>query len=221
MQTKYFESQQADEDVILLIRRHILALVSVIAIAVLVYIIGFIAVFVIPFVAPMMVSGLALNIYVLIVSLLFLFNTIFFFNNWVLHYLHVAILTTEHFVEIDQAGLFERKISEMTLEKIQDVSCSQKGLIHTMFNLGSVDVQTAGEAPNFIIDFVPSPSTISKTIMETEEVYCKKYGIRSTGLSGNANNNAFTKQTNGVVTPQPVTELQEPNIEYPGEEWKQ
>lgn len=220
MAEKYFDSQQPDEDIILVIRRHILALASVLATGALVYLIGIIAVLVLPSVAPILVSGFSYNVYVLFVSLLFLFNTIFLFNSWILHYLHVAILTSEHVVEINQAGLFSRKISEMTLEKVQDVSATQKGLLNTMFDIGQVEVETAGEAPNFVIEYVPSPNKISQKIMETEEIYCKKYGIRTTGVNGNANNNTFTGQANGTVQPEPPSDLPQPNIEYPGDEWK-
>lgn len=202
MAEKYFESQQSDEQVILLVRRHILALLSVITISVLLYMIGLLAVFVFPFLLPMMVSGFAYNIYVLIVSLLFLFTTIFLFNNWVLHYLHAAVLTTEHFVEISQSGLFSRKISVLALEKIQDVSSSQEGIVHTMFNIGEIEVQTAGEAPNFTIEYVSDPNKTSQKIMETEEAYCTNHGIRAE-----------------VVTENIVND--QPNIEYPGGEWKQ
>lgn len=217
---KYFDSQQADEEVIILIRRHPLAMISVFAISGLIYLIGVIAVLVLPFAVPLLVTGFAYNVYVLFVSLLFLFNTLFIFNTWVLHYLHVAILTTEHIVEINQAGLFARKISEMTLEKVQDVSASQKGLLNTMFDIGQVEVETAGEAPNFIIEFAPKPNEIAQKIMETEEKYCRKYGIRTTGVSGNANNNTFVQQSNHTEKA-PQIEGAEPQIEYPGEEWNQ
>jgi len=219
MQTKYFESQQDDEDIILLIRRHYMALLPVIAVSTLVYIVGFIAVFVLPAVAPALVSGYTYHIYVLIVSILFLFNTIYLFNNWVLHYLHVAILTSEHFVEINQTGLFARKISEMALEKVQDVTASQKGLVHTMFNLGEVEVQTAGEAPNFVIQFVPDPNGVSQKIMETEESYCKRNGIRTSGTGGIANAIPADQQNDEAPMPSPQPVEPAPIIEYPGDEW--
>jgi uncharacterized membrane protein YdbT with pleckstrin-like domain len=218
MQTKYFESQQPDEEVVLLVRRHNIALMPILSVTILVYIIGLLLVFALPFAAPVLVSGFAYNIYILLVSLLFLFNTVFFFNNWVLHYLHVAILTTDHFVEINQIGLFARKVSEMTLEKVQDVSASQKGLINTMFNVGEVEVETAGEVPNFVIQFVPDPNGVSQKIMETEEEFCKRNGIRTAGTCGNANTNQFNGQVNGVTPPQD-SQYTEPNIEYPGDKW--
>ncbi len=217
MQTKYFESQQPDEDVVLLVRRHNIALMPILAISTLVYIIGLIMAFVLPFAIPALVSGFVFNVYVLIVSLVFLFNTIFLFNNWVLHYLHVAILTTEHFVEINQVGLFSRKVSEMTLEKVQDVSASQKGLIHTMFNVGDVEVETAGETPNFVLQFVADPNGVSQKIMETEEAFCRRNGTRTSGTSPNVNTNQYNGQMNSTMPPQ-NPQYSEPNIEYPGDQ---
>lgn len=211
-QVKYFESQQPDEEVIFLVRRHLIALMPVFAISFFLYLIGFMAIFIFPRVMPMLVEGFAYNVYVLVVSLLFLFNTVFLFSNWVLHYLHIALLTTEHFVEIDQYGLFGRRISALTLDKIQDVSNDQKGLVHTLFNLGLVQIQTAGEAPNFVLQYVPDPYKICQTIMETEEEYSSRHGIRGTGVNGNANIHN--------VEPEKAAATEEPQIEYPGEEWK-
>jgi uncharacterized membrane protein YdbT with pleckstrin-like domain len=214
-QLKYFESQQPDEQIVFLIRRHILAMMPVFAISFLLYAIGFALIFVFPALVPGVVAGFNYNVYVLIVSLLFLFNTVFLFSNWVLHYLHVALLTTEHFVEIEQYGLFGRRVSELTLDRIQDVTNDQKGLIHTIFNLGFVKIQTAGEAPNFELQFVPDPYKICQTIMETEENYSSRHGLRGNSVSGNANQ----VQTTGAPVEPETTH--EPEIEYPGGEWNQ
>ena len=168
---KYFESQREDEEVLLLIKRHLYAIFPEFAITFVMYIVGFIGIFIVPTLTPMVVEGFAYNVYVLVISLIFLFSTIFMFNNWLLNYMHVAILTTEHFVEIEQTSLFSRKISVMTLEKIQDVSSSQNGLINTLLNIGSLEVQTAGEAPNFVVEYASRPSEIAHKIMEAEEAY--------------------------------------------------
>lgn len=216
---KYFESQQDDEQVVFLARKHILAMAPIFTISFLVYLIGFLAIFVFPSLIPVLVEGFAYNVYVLVVSLMFLFNTIYLFSNWVLYYLHVAILTTEHFVEIEQYGLFGRKVSQLALDKIQDVSNDQRGLVHTMFNLGNVLIQTAGEAPNFDLNFMPDPYKICQTIMEVEEEYSNRHGIRGGGTNGSANNTTNPGQTD--VPAKPQSELPQPEIEYPGAEWNQ
>ncbi len=211
---RYFESQLPDEKVILLIRRHFLAILPHVITASLVYLLGLLLVFVLPLLVPALVSGFTYNIYVLLVSCLFLFNTAYFFHNWILHYLHVAILTDDHFVEVAQNGLFVRKVSQMSLDKIQDVSASQKGIVHTMFNLGTVDVQTAGELPNFVIELVPDPNAIAQKIMTIEEQYCERVGIKSDGLSRNAN--VTSRVANGTLATEDES-LAPPTIEYPSD----
>jgi uncharacterized membrane protein YdbT with pleckstrin-like domain len=218
MDPKYFESQQADEEVVTLIRRHFFAILPAFISAGLIYFCAILAMVFVPIFAPIVVTGFAYNIFVLILSLVFLFNTVFLFNNWVLHYLHVAILTTEHFVEVEQSGLFARKISEMTLDKIQDVTASQKGIFNTLLDIGTVEVQTAGELPNFIFEYIADPNTTAQKIMEIEEVYCKKFGIRTDGINNRSSSNNFiNNQTPDLPAEQPVVPQDAPPvIEYPG-----
>jgi membrane protein YdbS with pleckstrin-like domain len=207
---KYFDSQQDDESVVIVIRRHILELLPAFLICGAVYLFVFLAVFVFPFAVPFLVSGYAYNFYVLLVSLIALFNTLALFSMWSLHYLHVSILTNEHFVEIEQPGIFSRKISELSLDKIQDVSMSQKGVVNSVFNIGQLTVETAGEADNFELHYIPDPYQTSQKIMEIEEEYCLRHGIRGSGVAHSANANASS-------CAQPGRPLSEPNIEFPGD----
>jgi uncharacterized membrane protein YdbT with pleckstrin-like domain len=116
-------------------------------------------------------------------------------------------------VDIDQYGLLGRKVSSLTLDRIQDVSNDQQGLLHTVFNLGFVQIQTAGEAPNFEIDFVPNPAKICQAILETEEAYSNRHGIRGNGINANANN--LAKRSTNVEEVEAIET--DPHIEYPGE----
>jgi uncharacterized membrane protein YdbT with pleckstrin-like domain len=213
---KYFESQLPDEKVVLLIRRHFFAILPYVITASFIYFVGLLMVFVIPALLPSFVSGFVYNIYILVVSCLFLFTTAFLFHNWALHYLRVAILTDDHFVEVAQAGLFSRKVSQMSLDKVQDVSANQKGVINTMFNLGTVDVQTAGELPNFLIELVPDPSGIAQKVMQIEEEYCERVGLKGDGLTKNANvTSRVTAIQENVANLSQEQQYAEPTIEYP------
>jgi uncharacterized membrane protein YdbT with pleckstrin-like domain len=200
---KFFETQQSDEQILLVIKRHYFELVPPMIVGFIVYFMLFLAVMLIPIYVPTLVTGPMYNLFILIISIFFLFNTTFLFNTWLLHYLHVAILTSEHFVEINQYNIFSRKISEMGLDKIQDVSASQRGIFATMFNFGNIDLETAGELPNFNLEYVGDPNAVSKKIMEVEEEYSKRHGIRGDGVSGNANmvNNQFTQAVTNNESP--------------------
>jgi len=203
---KFFESQQSDESIILIIRRHWFELLPAFMVGLMVYFVLFLSIIFIPINIPSIVTGSFYNLFVLIISIFFLFDTVFLYNTWVLHYLHVAILTSEHFVEITQYDVFSRKISELGLDKIQDVEAFQKGMFAAIFNYGGLTVETAGEMPNFMLEYVGNPNKVSQKIMEVEEDYCIRHGIRSNGISGNANQVNNIPVNPGPVSPESVSQ---------------
>jgi len=95
---------------------------------------------------------------------------------WISFYLNVVIITPEHLVDIRQSGLFNRRVSEQSLLRVQDVSAHMSGLFQTFFNYGSVNVETAGEAPNFAMPSIPNPSKVANTILKLHEELVQKSG---------------------------------------------
>ena len=177
---KYFESQGNDEEVILVIKRYILGIFQEMAFTVIAYSVIFLAFTLVPIYFPVITQGFGYNIFVLLWSLLMLFVTLFIFTAWSLHYLNVAIITNEHLVEIDQKGVFVRNVSVMTLDKLQDISASQEGFFPNMFNYGKINIQTAGELPNFVLEYVRNPHEVARKVIEVTEAYCEISGIKET-----------------------------------------
>lgn len=181
---KYFASQQEDEEVIMVVRKHWIALLLPILSGAMIYVVGLLIVFIIPIFVPKLYEGIGYNILVPVMSLFFLFNTLYMFIEWLMYYLHIDIVTTEHLVDIGQRNLFSRKIATMDLENIQDVSAAQMGMLQTFYNFGTVTVQTAGELPNFVFEKVPNPYDVAQRIMELkEECVRKKFGGNRGGVS--------------------------------------
>lgn len=79
------------------------------------------------------------------------------------------IITDHHIVEIDQIGLFNRTVSTLRLEEIQDISAKLNGPIQNMLGYGTIIIQTAGERENFIFDFVPNPYELERDILEARK----------------------------------------------------
>jgi uncharacterized membrane protein YdbT with pleckstrin-like domain len=75
-------------------------------------------------------------------------------------------VTNDRILNIEQQGLFSRTVSELDLINIQDVTSEVKGIIPTIFNYGTVHVQTAGEAARFVFEQVPAPERIRQRILE-------------------------------------------------------
>lgn len=165
---KYFPSQHSEEKVFLLLRRHwitygifpaLFILMSVPLIIVIVLLINSTE----P-ISPILINALytAIPAYVLIMVGLMLYG-------FVDYYLDVYIVTNERIVEISQDGFFKRKISELHLRQVQDVSASETGAFSTLFHYGEILIQTAGEQKNFTFRSIPHPYAVSKKILDLHE----------------------------------------------------
>ncbi len=181
---KYFSAQKADEVVLKVMRKHWLVLMPTIVITAIVYLFGIFAIFILPNLLPILVQGFSYNIYVMVVSLTFLFNTVYLFTEILIYYFNVGIITNEHLVEIEQARLFSRTTSELMLDNIQDVTASQSGVFPTMFDYGDINIQTAGKLPNFMFTSIRNPNTCAQEIIDASERYVKKHGaFRGAGIA--------------------------------------
>ena len=108
------------------------------------------------------VTSLFEQVYFLIV-LLALFLIVVFY------YLNTHIITDIRVVDIDQIGLFSHVISELHIDKIEDVTSAANGIFGTIFNYGNVYVQTAATIERFQFDNVPNPAAIEKLILDLYE----------------------------------------------------
>ena len=100
----------------------------------------------------------------LLSSLYYLFILLFAFNAFIDFNLDVWIVTNKRIINIEQKGLFNREIAEHTLERIQDVTGTQKGIWQTFFSYGEVYIQTAGEVQRFIFHKVDNPFEVVRIL---------------------------------------------------------
>jgi len=82
-----------------------------------------------------------------------------------------VVITNKHVVDVDQIGLFNREVSTLRLEEIQDVSAKVNGPLQTMLGYGTLIIQTAGERENFVFDYVPEPYKLENYIIELRSKY--------------------------------------------------
>jgi len=87
------------------------------------------------------------------------------FNIWTNYYLDVWTITNKRVIAVDQRGLFSRTTGSFRLERLQDIIIDVHGIIPTLLNFGSVEIQTAGEEKNFKVFGVPAPSHIKALIL--------------------------------------------------------
>lgn len=159
-----------DERLIYFLRRHPITLLGVIF--------GYIAIIALPFIAgsvlnytrpDLLQDPVFFPIIALGGSLFFLFAWLFLFQAFLDYYLDVWIVTNRRILNITQSGLFHRQVSELRLYRVQDATASLAGLLHTLFNFGQIEIQTAGEHARFIFEDITQPQEVAKTIMQLAE----------------------------------------------------
>jgi uncharacterized membrane protein YdbT with pleckstrin-like domain len=79
------------------------------------------------------------------------------------------IVTDRSITQVLQQGLFSRKVSQLNMNNVEDVTVVQDGFLPTTFNYGLLKIETAGEQANFHFTYCPHPSYHAKIILDARE----------------------------------------------------
>lgn len=142
------------EDIKLIVRRHPMTLLSGLAIAFACLVIPFFFLF------PLFawgIAGICLFGILLIAGILIAMRSILLWDS------DVLVISTLRLVDVDQKGIFSRFVKEAPLSAIQDVAWHRKGLLDTIFRIGTLNVTIPGTG-NMMISRVAHPEQIHELI---------------------------------------------------------
>ncbi|HMS22296.1 MAG TPA: hypothetical protein PKA38_00885 [Candidatus Levybacteria bacterium] len=159
-----FQNQEADEDVVLLVRRDFITNVPWTLSSILLLFVPP----VIFFFAPIFFPAIIISPILLILSTLFYYLIVFAFIllNFAIWYFNVGIVTNKRAMDIDVPNILVKMISEARLPSIVDVSFTQAGGIRSFFDYGDIFIQTEGIHQNIEYDRAPNPNLVRKIIGE-------------------------------------------------------
>lgn len=181
---KYLPHRKPGEKIIFVSRRHFIIAVRVFLIYLFLALMP-LAIYWLSSMNDMMVFD-GENISVLIRLLLYafyLFWLLMFYHSWLDYMLDVWVVTNFRVVHVEQKGLFHRVIAEHKLFRIQDVLSQQKGFFPTLFDYGTIDLQTAGTEKTVIFKQVPKPHKIAQDLIKIIE-WRKKIERKNEHTSG-------------------------------------
>lgn len=90
-------------------------------------------------------------------------------HSWVVWYFDCFIITDQRIIDIDQRNVFSREVSETYLLNIQDITYKTEGILATLFNYGTLIVQTAGATSRIEMNFVFDPKGIQELIINLQK----------------------------------------------------
>lgn len=105
-----------------------------------------------------------------ITTLVFTYIAVYLYRN------NILVVTSDKVVQILYKNLIDRKVSQLSLGDLQDITVDQKGLFARIFHYGTLVIETAGEQNNFIFTYAPFPYRCAKDIVGAREASIKKYG---------------------------------------------
>lgn len=176
-----------EKDIVIFTRRHWVAFLGQFLLSFLILIIPIVFLALVYFLNfdRRIFEGLGLNVLVLIFSIYYLIAITFSFIAWLSFYYSIYIVTKEEIIEITQVGFFGRKISQLSILRVQDVTSDIKGILPTFFAYGDVLVETASEQKeSFLLQSVPNPQEICSKIMELHDLVVETEGRQEQLLEG-------------------------------------
>jgi membrane protein YdbS with pleckstrin-like domain len=157
-----FEGQETGEEVVMLLRRHPF------------YIVLRLSVFGLFSLIPIVIGSLyvieiakleLMAWFLALACLWYLFLWLGIFYSLTLYSLNTVIVTDRRIIENIQNGFFNRRISELRFERVQDATVEIGGIIETILHFGDIDIQTAGSINHFIFRQIPRATEVKDQIM--------------------------------------------------------
>lgn len=164
---------ETGEEIIYTARRHWFILVGEIALLVLFAVLPGLLLFVPHLLPAELVAAIKQATHVegnFSLSVLFLWTLellllwIIFMMFWTDYYLDVWLITNHRVIDIEQKGLFSRRVSAFRFNQIQDVTAEVPGVLATFVDFGTVKIRTASEE-TFDFRGVACPNLVKEKIM--------------------------------------------------------
>ncbi len=166
-----FPGQREEETVMFLVRKHWIILVKM-SFVILILMLVPIAIF-ISIMAAFWHGELG-DLYMIIALV---FNSYLLFMCFVIYEkllneeLDLIIVTNERVIAHNQLDIFHREICETSLDQIQDVRGSEKGMFGSLLNYGHLEIQTASKEVNFSIQYAANPHEGAREIFIARDAY--------------------------------------------------
>lgn len=158
-----FHGREDGENIVLIIRSHWIVYLPQAISAVLVFLAPWILLALIPGLKSSIAMFLALLITGLISGISIAIGA---FLKW---FYNVSIITDQRVIDLDFPNIMSHMMSEAQLDKIEDVSHKQLGLLGSFFDVGTVYVQTAGTSQNIEFQNVPRPRDVEDILVDLLE----------------------------------------------------
>jgi len=159
-----------DEKIVYFTRRHWASMLFNFFIMLAMAILPILLFFMILITADISMSVLSINIVTIVAAVYYLVLASYILTQWIDYYYDILIITQKEIIDINQDGIFNREINEISIINVQDVTSHVKGFFPTLFAYGDVIAESAGErTQTYIINNIPNPMEVASRILEIHD----------------------------------------------------
>lgn len=173
-----FETQSSDERIVLLLRKHFITNLWWIILGLILLLVPIAIMYTSLFLQINAVINLPIRLQAVVVLIWYLVTFAFVFEQFLVWYFNVYIVTNRRVVDVDLFGLLYKQIAEASIDRVQDVTHRMGGIWQVMFNYGDVIIQTAGAEEFFEFEAVPQPQHVQQAILEQTRKTSRR-GVRN------------------------------------------
>ena len=166
-----FESQDSDEKLYFLLRRHPITNVPWIILVIFFLLVP-------PIFLTYFSSSIdKINVYfpekyqMMAIIFWYLGTLLLAFESFLMWYFNVYIITNKRVIDVDFYGLWRKRISETFLDRVEDATYETTNFIHVLFDFGNIAIQTAAEEREFDFHNIPKPSLVHDKLTDLVEQY--------------------------------------------------
>jgi len=158
--TMRFSNQAETETIILLLRQHPVSQLKWVFIAILLALLPllFSSIDFLGFLPATYKLAITISWFMLVIG--------FVLESFLKWFFNIFILTDERVIDIDFLSLMYKNESSAKIDNIEDITATMGGVARSVFNYGTVKVQTSAATVEFEFEDVPQPNKVVKLINE-------------------------------------------------------
>jgi signal transduction histidine kinase len=93
---------------------------------------------------------------------------------WTNYYLDLWIVTDRRIISVDQINLFNRKVTSLALDSIQEITVRTENPLEAIFHYGTIEIETAGpDDIDSMMEGIPNPEKMRNVILEQANMFQK------------------------------------------------
>ena len=86
---------------------------------------------------------------------------------WTDYYLDLWIVTDRRIISVDQISLFNRKVTTLMHDRIQEIIVKEENFIQAFFHYGKLDIETASPTEHdATMEGIPEPERVRRVILD-------------------------------------------------------